>query len=90
MEMEKYFYPLGALAFGFLGLLVVYLYQRRRSKTGAPHSWLSYVLIWPLILDADRSKRDGRFLTNRELLGWGLVVLVAVVAIWLTPSRGGG
>jgi hypothetical protein len=88
-ELERYVYPLGAVAFGFLCLLLVYFYQRRRSQTGAPHSWLSHLLVWPLILDVDKSKRGGRFLTKRELLGWGLVFLIAFLAVWLTPPRGG-
>jgi hypothetical protein len=85
--MERWLYPLGALGLGFAYLLATSLYERRRSRLGKPHSWLSYFLGWPLILEIDRDKRGGRFLTNRELLGWGLVFLIAVLAIWLTPAR---
>jgi hypothetical protein len=88
-ELERYIYPLGAIALALLFFFVLYMYQRRRSQPGAPHSWLSYLLLWPLILDADKDKRDGRFLTKRELLGWGLVVAISVLAIWLTPRKGG-
>jgi hypothetical protein len=88
--MERYAYLIAAVGLGILYLGAIYLYQRRRSQAGTGHSWLSYVLVWPLILDADRAKREGRFLTKREWLGWGLVVLIVIVAIVLTPNRGAG
>ena len=87
--MERWIYPLGALVFGFACLFVIYIYARRRKGGWQAAPWLSFVLIWPLILDADKQKRNGQFLTRRELVGWGLVVLIAIVAIALTPPRGG-
>ncbi len=86
--MEGYAYLVAAIVLGVAVLTAIYLYQRRRSQAG--HSWLSYVLIWPLVLDAAKSKRDGRFLTKREWLGWGIVVLLVVLAIVLVPSNRGG
>ena len=88
--MEGYAYLIAAIVLGVAALTAIYLYQRRRSQAGTGHSWLSYVLIWPLVLDADKSKRDGRFLTKREWLGWGIVVLLVVLAIVLVPSNRGG
>jgi hypothetical protein len=88
--MERYAYLIAAVGLGIVGLGVVYLYQRHRSQAGAKQTWLSYLLIWPLILDADKSKRDGRFLTKREWLGWGLVLLLIALAILFTAPRGGG
>ena len=85
-----YAYLIAGIGIGVGALAIVYLYQRRRSQTAAGHSWLSYVLLWPLILDADKSKREGRFLTKREWLGWGLVALVVVVAVFLAPHRSAG
>jgi hypothetical protein len=88
--MERYAYLIGVVALGVVGLGVVYLYQRSRSQAGTKHTWLSYVLLWPLLLDADKAKREGRFLTKREWIGWGIVLLLIALAIALTPSRGGG
>jgi hypothetical protein len=47
-------------------------------------------LLWPLLLDADKDRREGRFFTKREWFGWGLVVSIIVLAIIFTPSRRGG
>ena len=89
--MERYAYLIVGVTLGVLYLVGIYLYQRRRPQTGGARSWLSYVLLWPLVLDADKDKREGRFLTKREWLGWGVVLLVIVLAILFAPApRGGG
>jgi hypothetical protein len=36
----------------------------RRATHKRP--WFHYVLLWPIILDADKAKRYGRLLTARE------------------------
>ena len=92
-------------AIGIIGILVVVGslswwaavtlgHARSDVRLKAPkivgQSWLSYLLLWPLIFDADKGKREGRFLTTREWIGWGLVVLIAVLAVILVPSRRGG
>jgi hypothetical protein len=83
--MSDYAYLLIAVGLGFVALVAVYLVQRRRVATGeSRHSWVSYLLIWPLILDADQSKRGGKVLTAREWVGWGVVLLVTVIAIVFT------
>ena len=87
--MAQYGYLIGGIGLGVAFLVFVYLYQRRRSQTDSNHSWLSYVLLWPLILDADKSKRDGRFLTKREWLGWGVVLLLIILFIVFNPSTRG-
>jgi multisubunit Na+/H+ antiporter MnhB subunit len=85
--MSEYIYLIAASGLGILLAVVLYAYQRRRAKNDVGHTWVSYVLCWPLILDADKSKRKGRVLTTREWIGWGLVVLIVVLAVVLTPSR---
>ena len=87
--MAQYGYLIGGIGLGVAFLVFVYLYQRRRSQTDSNHSWLSYVLLWPLILDADKSKRDGRLLTKREWLGWGVVLLLIILFIVFNPSTRG-
>jgi hypothetical protein len=83
--MSDYAYFLAAVGLGLAALVAVYFVHRRRlAADQTKHSWLSYLLVWPLILDADQSKRDGKLLTSRELIGWGLVFLVAALAIIFT------
>jgi len=89
--MAQYGYLIAGIGLGGAFLVLVYLYQRRRSQTDSGHSWLSYVLLWPLILDADKARREGRFLTKREWLGWGVVLLLTILFIVFNPStRGSG
>lgn len=88
--MGDYKYLIAGIGLGVAFLAGIYFYQRRQSGKDGGHPWASYLLLWPLILDADKGKRDGRFLTKREWIGWGLVGLLVVLAIIFTPSRRGG
>jgi len=88
--MREYAYSIAGVALGVIFLIAMYLHHRHRSRTESGRSWMSYLLLWPLILDADKDKRGGRFLTKREWLGWGLVILIAVLAIVFTPNPRGG
>jgi hypothetical protein len=83
--MGQHAYLVGAIVIGLAFVGVVYLvYTRTPTDPGQRRPWFHYLLLWPLILDADKSKRGGRLLTTRELLGWGIVALVALVAIVFT------
>jgi hypothetical protein len=88
MEMSTFL--IGVVALGVFGLVGAYLYQRRRSQARTKHTWLTYVLLWPLVLGADHTEREGRLLTKREWLGWGIVFLLIVLAVVFTPPRSGG
>ena len=84
--MAEYAYLIVGVVAGVGALVLVYVVQARRNAAGNPkHSWISYLLLWPLLLDADQSKRGGRVLTRREWLGWGLVILVMALAIVFAP-----
>ena len=83
--MSQYAYLIAGVVLGVAGLVAVYLFQTRRDSIEEPkRSWLSYLLIWPLILDVDAATRKGEFLTKREFIGWGIVIVVAICAIILT------
>lgn len=66
------------------------LYARSpRSGDGFRLRW-HYVFLWPLVIDwlQKDPKRAGVLFTKRELVGWGIVVLLVVVAIIVNPARG--
>jgi hypothetical protein len=78
-------YLASALALGIGGRILMYIVQARGTKRHSKkRPWHRYLLLWPIVLDADKEKRDGRFLTNREWLGWGIVVLIVVLAVTFT------
>jgi hypothetical protein len=81
--MSHWYFIVGILlAVGFFA--VVYMIQsRRRSNGGQKHSWVSYLVLWPLILDADKPKRGERFLTRREWFGWAIVGLLIAAGIFV-------
>lgn len=85
--MGEYIYLLIGLGLGIAFFAALYFFKNGRSGKDVGHSWMSYILLWPLILDADKDKRKGRLLTKREWIGWGLVCLLIVIAIIFTLSR---
>jgi hypothetical protein len=82
--MNQYTYLIAVLALGLVGGILIYLAQTRGARPdGQKRPWLHY-LLWPIVLDADKEKRNGRFLTTREWLGWAVVGLVIVLAVVFT------
>ena len=85
--MSRYSYLVVAVLLAICTLAVIYAVQSRRSSSqGQKRSWVSYLALWPVILHADRSKRDGRILTRREWLGWAIVGLLIAGGV-LISSR---
>jgi len=83
------------LGFGFVGMPALVLgvllsvtdaIGNRRRTDGSVHkrSWVDYLMLWPLLLDANKNERDGRFLTKREWFGWSVVALLIICAIIFT------
>lgn len=64
--------------------MALYFYQTRRAKHAQQRSWIDYMLLWPLILDANKTERDGKFRTKREWIGWSAVALLIICAITFT------
>ena len=85
--MEKYAYLVAAVILAMAGGVALYLFQTRRAKHAQQRSWLDYLLLWPLILDANKNERDGKFLTKREWFGWAAVAFIVICAIIFTGSR---
>jgi hypothetical protein len=71
-----------ALALGAAVLVLAYRQSKRRVSTdGQSRSWFDYLLLWPLLLEKSSSvDRSRRLLTNREMAGWLIVVVLMIVA----------
>ena len=76
----KYAYMVGLLVIVFAVLLGTYFLQSRQGVGfKQKHRWVSYLLVWPLILDANKKARGGSVFTGREWLGW--VAVAALIAV---------
>ena len=64
-------------------LALAYRQSKRRVSTDAQsRSWLDYLLLWPLLFKKSSSvDRSRRLLTNREIMGWLIVVLLMIIAV---------
>lgn len=83
-----------AIAGGVLGVVGWCLAVWYMKHTPAPNyrrfKW-HYIFIGPFLFDVlhtEVAKRD-RLLTTRELIGWGVVLIVIVVAIFINPTTRG-
>lgn len=84
--ITRYWYLLAALVFGVVFVIVLIRTSVRRK--GAPpvsRDIRDFLFLWPLLL----SRRDGgqvvrRGLSRRELIGWLIVAVIAVLAVVLT------
>jgi hypothetical protein len=82
--MSPYWYFIVGIILAIWAFVTVYVVQsRRRSNEDLKHSWVSYFLLWPLILNVDKSKRAGQFLTRREWLGWAIVGMLVAVGMFI-------
>jgi hypothetical protein len=82
MNRYAYFFVLVILA--IFALVAIYFIQIRRRQSGSKgHSWASYLFLWPHILDVDKTKRNGRFLSKREWIGWLVVGLLIAAGIFI-------
>ena len=74
--MSRYWYIAAVILFAILAFAIVRAISLCRTSQDPERSWVSYLLLWPVILGADKSKRNGRVLTNREWLGWAVIGLL--------------
>jgi hypothetical protein len=79
MDMPRYGFVLLAALLGIAGLVASYC---RSPMTGhkAKHSKWDYLLVWPLILKGRSTPTRSKILSVRELIGWGVVVILIVAA----------
>jgi hypothetical protein len=84
--LERYWY-LAVLIVGAAGLLWLVVVRSRDAGSGAPRGvagWFTFGPFWPTV-DRYFSHRGG--FTRREWVGWGVVLLVVVVAVVFVPGR---
>jgi cytochrome c oxidase subunit IV len=79
----KYAYLIGAfVGAGLFSGMTIYV---ARSRPGAAlmqkHPWVSYLLIWPIVLSPNTGRRLGGLFTRREWLGWGLVAILITCGV---------
>lgn len=82
--MIKYAYLIGGVILLIGGAFAIYLIQMRKNSGTHQRSWIDYLLLWPLILDANKTERGGKFLTTREWFGWATIALIIICAIIFT------
>jgi hypothetical protein len=86
MELiERYWYLILGATIGVIALWLVLGGRRKEGQTRVS----SILIFGPFGPAVDRylAKRGG--ITKREWIGWGIVVLVAVLAIAFTPTTRG-
>ena len=71
------------LLVGACGLALAYRHSKKRvSMVARQRSFLDYLLLWPLLFENSPSgDRSGRLRTNRELIGWLIVLILLVVGL---------
>ena len=87
-SMGQYGYLIASIGIGAVALVVIYLSRSRHLfKSRDSRSWVSYLFLWPLIFDADASKRKGRLFTIREWFGWALAACIIFCGILISGRR---
>lgn len=77
--MTDFLFPVLVLVLVVTALVGSYFVIQHTKKTGRRSLW-SYVLLWPLLFE--RGQQDGdRLFTKRELIGWGLLLLLIAMAV---------
>ena len=83
--LTNHAYLLIGLVVGAFGVWAMFLRPRRDSDDRRPLSLLVWGPFAPYI--SHYLARRGGF-TRREIIGWCIVLVIALVAVFLTPSRG--
>jgi hypothetical protein len=80
---ESYWYLLAGALIAGVGALCTWLAFRQTPKHGS-RPVLSYLLIWPLIFEAERTaKKKTRF--SFVVLGFAVMLLLVIAGILLNP-----
>jgi hypothetical protein len=82
--LQNYGFVALVIALGVAGLVGAVLLARRSTGARKPRSIADYLLLWPLLFDKERERdpqRGNRLFTARELVGWGVVLALIVLAL---------
>lgn len=79
--MSNFIFPALVLALAVVAVVSSYFVIRQNQRRGRRSVW-SYVLLWPLLFERAERNEGGRLLSKRELIGWGLLLLVIGVAVF--------
>jgi hypothetical protein len=94
MEIElfrHYGYLIGGCVLGIVGWCLAVWYIKRTPAPDYRRFKWHYVLVGPFLFDllhAEIAKR-GQLVTRRELIGWGIVLIIIIVAIFINPTTRG-
>jgi hypothetical protein len=77
--MTDFLFPVLVLVLVATAIVGSYFAIQHTKKTGRRSLW-SYVLLWPLLFEG-RQHGDSRLFSKRELIGWGLLLLLIAVAV---------
>ena len=85
--LEHYWYLIFAVAAGLFAIWMV-LFRSRKGDAGTSRgmSWLFFGPFGPAV---DRYLNNRGGLTRRELIGWGIVAVIMVLAILFAPGGRG-
>lgn len=84
--LQNYWAIALALLVGLGSLVASVLLARRSNAAKKPRSVVDYLLVWPLIFrrEVERDpQRGNRLFTTREMVGWGVVLGLIVLALLL-------
>jgi hypothetical protein len=81
MDMPRYGFVLLAVLLGIAGLIASYCRaQSSMTEHKTEHSKWDYLLGWPLLLRRGSTTQGSKILSARELIGWGVVIILIVAA----------
>ena len=79
--MQAFAFPALVVVLAVLGAVGSYFVAIHQTRRRGRRSVWSYILIWPLLFERAEQRDKVRLLSKRELLGWGLLLLLIVVAV---------
>jgi hypothetical protein len=79
MDIWRYSFVLLVAILGIAGLVTSYFRaQRSLIEKTTKHATWDYLLVWPLVIKRNSTQRGN---IGRVLVGWGIVIILLVVAV---------
>jgi hypothetical protein len=79
--MPRSAYAVSVVLIGVAGLALLWAVVKNPRRPDRSRPTWHYILLWPLILEKrwERKGTSGRIFTNRELIGWSVVIVLLIV-----------